>query len=207
MAAAFPTKEQAKKIWEEGILYRLSQPYPYDLENEYRFHTLGVASAAEKIAAFIPDLDSEKAYVFGLLHDYGKRISEKRENKFHGREGYEQMILMGYPEIAQICLTHTFPRKNFNREQFSFPEEWIAWAREHLAAAEYTDYDYLVAFCDKLFEACSIVSIEKRVDAIVERYKLSNHQRELLYRESIGLKEYFDSKTGRDVYQILGIKD
>ena len=68
-------------------------------------------------------------------------------------------------------------------------------------------YDYLIAFCDKLFEACEMVSIEKRIEAIVERYGLNADQRDLLYRESIGLKKYFDEKTGDDVYRILEIED
>ena len=197
--AGFPSRKQAEEIWEQGIRYRLSRPYPYLLEKEYRFHTLGVAAAAEKIAALIPGMDGEKAYVLGLLHDYGKRIGEREENKFHGQEGYEQMMFLGYPDVAQICLTHTFPDKNFDRGQYSFPDEWIEWAREKLAGTVYTDYDYLIAFCDKLFEACEMVSIEKRIEAIVERYGLNADQRDLLYRESIGLKKYFDEKTGDDV--------
>lgn len=205
--ADFPSRKKAEEIWEQGIGYRLSRPYPYPLEKEYRFHTRGVAAAAEKIAARIPGMDGEKAYVLGLLHDYGKRINEREENRFHGQEGYEQMMFLGYPDVAQICLTHTFPDKNFDRGQYSFPDEWIEWAREKLAGTIYTDYDYLIAFCDKLFEACEMVSIEKRIEAIVERYGLNADQRNLLYRESIGLKKYFDEKTGDDVYRILGIED
>lgn len=205
--AGFPSRKKAEEIWEQGIGYRLSRPYPYPLEKEYRFHTRGVAAAAEKIAACIPGMNGEKAYVLGLLHDYGKRIGEREENRFHGQEGYEQMMFLGYPDAAQICLTHTFPDKNFDRGQYSFPDEWIEWAREKLAGTVYTDYDYLIAFCDKLFEACEMVSIEKRIEAIVERYGLNADQRDLLYRESIGLKKYFDEKTGDDVYRILEIED
>lgn len=86
--AGFPSRKKAEEIWEQGIGYRLSSPYPYPLEKEYRFHTRGVAAAAEKIAARIPGMNGEKAYVLGLLHDYGKRIGEREENKFHGQEGY-----------------------------------------------------------------------------------------------------------------------
>ena len=68
----YPNREQALKIWEAGIIYRLSRPYGFTFENEYRFHTMGVASAAEKIARHVPNMDPEKAFVLGLLHDYGK---------------------------------------------------------------------------------------------------------------------------------------
>lgn len=203
---AFPDRDWAEALWEEGIRYRLSRPYPFDLESEYRFHTRGVAEAAEKIAAYVPGLVPERAFVFGLLHDYGKRISQSRENKFHGQEGYEQMMKLGYPEIAQICLTHTFPDKDFNPEQYSFPPEWFDWIRCRLAPLVYDDYDLLIAFCDKLFEACEMVSIEERVAAIVRRYGLNGRQRNLLYDQSMKLKHYFDAKTGRNVYKILGLE-
>lgn len=182
-------------------------PLPLSFGKGISLSYSGRGGRGGKIAALIPGMDGEKAYVLGLLHDYGKRIGEREENKFHGQEGYEQMMFLGYPDVAQICLTHTFPDKNFDRGQYSFPDEWIEWAREKLAGTVYTDYDYLIAFCDKLFEACEMVSIEKRIEAIVERYGLNADQRDLLYRESIGLKKYFDEKTGDDVYRILEIED
>ena len=42
--AGFPSRKKAEEIWEQGIGYRLSRPYPYPLEKEYRFHTRGVAA-------------------------------------------------------------------------------------------------------------------------------------------------------------------
>lgn len=205
--AKFPTRAEAERIWQEGILYRLSRPYSFPQEKEYCFHTKGVAAAAEKIAGNITGMNGEKAYVLGLLHDYGKRINEKLENKFHGREGYEQMMLMGYPEVAQICLTHTFPSKDFKNGQYSYPDEWLDWARGLLKNVVYTDYDYLIAFCDKLFEGMKMVTVEKRVEGISARYNLKAEQREFLYNESMELKNYFDKKTGQDVYRLLNLTD
>ncbi len=51
-----------------------------------------------------------------------------------------------------------------------------------------------------------MVSIEERVAAIVRRYGLNDRQRDLLYNQSMKLKHYFDAKTGRDVYEILGLE-
>ena len=99
----YPDIKTAKKIWEEGIKYRKSKPYGFDIEKEYIFHTKGIAAAAKKIAENIPGLNPEKAYVLGLLHDYGKRISERDERYFHGREGYEQMNKHGFYDVAKIC--------------------------------------------------------------------------------------------------------
>ncbi len=203
----YPHKETALKIWEQGIIYRLSRPYGFTFENEYRFHTMGVASAAEKIARHIPSMNAEKAFVLGLLHDYGKRINERIENRFHGQEGYEQMMAMGYPDVAKICLTHTFFQPDFNDNEYTYPQEWKNWARKMLKNITYDDYDYLICLCDKFFEGLSIVSISNRVKGIVNRYRLGKIEEECLFNQSIELKKYFDKKTGQDIYQILNIED
>lgn len=202
-----PTRSEALKLWEKGISERCCKPYGFPFEDEYRFHTLGVAKAAEAIASRIPGMDCDKAYVLGLLHDYGKRISEKAEGRFHGREGFEAMRELGYTEVAQICLTHTFPNKNFSDDEFSYPRDWQEWSRRTLENIEYDDYDYLIALCDKFFEGMSMVSIAKRVKGIVSRYGLAPEQEKILLEGSMRLKNYFDAKTGCDIYDILGIEE
>ncbi len=203
----YPDREEAYKLWEEGIQHRLSKEYGFPFEHEYRFHTQGVAKAAEKIALYVTGMDSEKAFILGLLHDYGKRIGEKIEGRFHGQEGYERMCELGYYDVAKVCLTHTFPDKNFSDDEFSYPKEWKVWSKQILNNLEYDDYDYLIALCDKFFEGMSMVSIEKRIAGIVKRYNLKETQRMLLYKQSNKLKEYFDKKTGCDIYKILGIEE
>ncbi|MBR1648392.1 MAG: HD domain-containing protein [Alphaproteobacteria bacterium] len=207
MIKGYPDRQEAFKIWEDGIAFRRDSQYGFDYENEYRFHTLGVAKAASKIASRIPGMDEEEAYILGLLHDYGKKINEKKEGIFHGRVGYEELLKMGYGEAAQICLTHTFPIKNFDDSEYSYPQDWKDWLHKALALIEYSDYDYLIALCDKFFEGLSMVSIEKRVAGIKKRYNLDDKQAETLLDESLRLKDYFDKKTGCDIYDILGIKD
>ncbi len=203
----YPSRNEAYKIWEDGIKYRQSRPYPFPLENEYRFHTQGVAAASQAIAEHVNGMDREKAFVLGLLHDYGKRINEKIENKFHGREGYEVMMDLGFPAVAQICLTHTFPNQNFDDSEYAYPQEWKDWAHQKIAKIQYDDYDYLICLCDKFFEGLSMVSIEKRTEGIAQRYNINKAQKDILYKQSIALKKYFDEKTGMDIYQILKIRD
>ena len=205
MTKGYPDRAEAEKIWEQGMEYRRSRPYGFASEREYKFHSRGVGEAAGKIAEHIPDMDSEKAFVMGLLHDYGKRIKQSTEGIFHGKEGYDAMLEMGYPDVAQICLTHTFPDKDFNERQFTFAQEWKDWAREKLKSVEYTNYDFLIAFCDKLFEEMQVVSVEGRVKGIVKRYNLGKEQKDLLLEQSLRLKEYIDKLANKNVYEILGI--
>ena len=63
-------------------------------------HSINVGVAARNIAQKIPDMDEEKAYIVGLLHDIGRRC------KFgfvdiptHVYEGYKYCIEKGW-EIA-----------------------------------------------------------------------------------------------------------
>ena len=75
---SFPTRQQAQFLFEEIIAERNASEHPFQpgWEKEYRSHCAAVARIAETIAAKTPYLNSEKAYVFGLLHDSGKYIDE-----------------------------------------------------------------------------------------------------------------------------------
>ena len=207
MISKFPDLVTAEKLWHAVILNRLSKPYPFKDRDAYAFHTRNVARFAKIIAERIPFLDSEKAYILGLLHDYGKRINEREENRFHGREGYEEMLKLGYDDVARICLTHTFHIQNFSDEEYNYPKEWLDWAKTKLRNYEYNDYDRLIQFCDMLTEDFNFVTIEQRAEGIARRYHLSATQKQNLIRDALPLKKHFDTLCGTNVYNLLGIKD
>jgi len=69
-------------------------------------HSRTVAHCAEKIALACDDMDSEKAYVLGLLHDIGRRFGVRHLG--HVSDGYSYMRALGYEDVARICLTHSF---------------------------------------------------------------------------------------------------
>ena len=58
-----PTREEAQKLIRDGLL---SNPGPWGK------HCLTAAHCAEKIASACGDMDVEKAYILGLLHDIGR---------------------------------------------------------------------------------------------------------------------------------------
>lgn len=211
MSEKYPSKEKAHEIFAELLEYRRTNPPKRRLreyiEAEFICHSQNVATCASIIAKKIAYLNPDKAYVLGLLHDYGKIKDELFENKHHGQYGYEQMLLAGYPDVAKICLTHTFPTKNFADKDFPYPKEWLSWLRSHLENVEYDDYDRLIQLCDKFAERLELVSIEYRVGEIVKRYNLDDSTKQALLDESLGLKQYFDMLCGEDIYKILGIKD
>ena len=113
-----PTVKEAVNFWLKGIKYRQEED-GFALKDEYVFHTQGIAFVARIIASHIPDMNPEKAYICGLLHDYGKKYDEKLTGKFHGQTGYEELLKLGYDECARICLTHSFPNKSFSNKGYS----------------------------------------------------------------------------------------
>ncbi len=208
MPKGYPDKQTALTLWKQGISFRLSHS-PFENELEYRFHTLGIADSAAKIAEAC-GLDIEKAWVLGLLHDYGKRKDETRDLVFHAREGFEQMMILGYSDVARICLTHSFPEKDFCDDDYGFYQkipDALPWAHRMMAKVELDDYDKLIQLCDLFFEGLNKTSFENRLQGIVRRYHLEWKQISALYENAQKNKTYFDNKCGYDVYRILRIKD
>ena len=201
----YPTKEQAEKIWQDGIDYsREHHTKSPQIDKEYIFHTRGVAEFSALLAKKM-GLNQDKAYVLGLLHDYGKRIDEKRSDKFHGIVGYEDLMEYGYPDVAKICLTHTFNEKTFHNEEYSYPSHWLDECRQLLSNITYDDYDRIVQYADMFFEGMNVTSLERRIEGISQRYNLNKTQKTSLSNSVFKLKKIIDEKCGCDSYEVLGI--
>ena len=202
MSAGYPCLSEALKIWEEGIAFRLSQG-TFSKEEEYRFHTRKVAEIASAIASK-SGMNEEKAYIFGLLHDYGKRIDERKSGKFHGLEGYREMLKKGYPEMAGICLSHCFPRRDFDIDNYPvYSRSDMEESKKILASLEYNDYDRLIQFSDMFPEGMNVVTIEKRLSAIQKRYGLSEMEIKDISENARYLKRYFSDLCRCDVYTLI----
>ncbi|MFI3242096.1 MAG: HD domain-containing protein [Alphaproteobacteria bacterium] len=190
-----PTKEQAQIL--------LLKKYIGGDNVKALFHFFNIAEAAEKIAEK-SGLNPEKAYVLGLLHDYGYEASHPTQPDFHPRQGYLQMLEMGYIDVARVCLSHTFPNKDLSTN--NFPQDFLDWVEKELKNIEYDDYDRLIQLCDMFFNDNNKFSINSRVEDIATRHKISKQQQETMLNNAIYLKNYFDNKCGCDVYKLLGIK-
>ena len=92
-----PSREKAEQLLQEGLQ---KNPGPWG------DHSKTAAHCAEKIAAACGDLDPEKAYVLGLLHDIGRTFGVRHLG--HVSDGYSYMKKLGYDEVAKVCLTHSF---------------------------------------------------------------------------------------------------
>ena len=76
---SLPSKQEALAFFEYVIAERNRSPFPFrpEWEKEFRAHCFSVADIAAKIASQTPYLNSERAYLSGLLHDCGDRKSTR----------------------------------------------------------------------------------------------------------------------------------
>jgi putative nucleotidyltransferase with HDIG domain len=157
-------------------------------------HSKVVARAARIIAEKVEGLDSEKAYVLGLLHDIGRYVGVTSIK--HIYDGFQLMIADGYDEVAQICITHSFPIQNFETYaggNNDCTENETSIIKEFLNNAVYTDYDRLIQLCDSLSLPAGICLMEKRLMDVVMRYGVKEHTVEY-WKKMFEIKNYFAEK-------------
>lgn len=165
-------------------------------------HSYNVASAAKYIADSCENLDSDKAFVCGLLHDIGRRsgIAAVR----HIIDGYDYAISKGWDDIARVCLTHSFPvkdievdigKKDISKEQYNF-------ISEYLNNIEYNEYDKLIILCDCLADVNGFCILEKRFIDTTRRYGIFPFTIDR-WNKTYEIKAYFESIIGKSIYSLL----
>ena len=167
-------------------------------------HCKATAICAKAIAEQCEDLHEETAYVFGLLHDIGRRFGVT--DMKHVIDGYRFMRSLGYEDCARICLTHSFPYKDihsYNGQNDCTAEETV-FITAYLKRANYDDYDRLIQLCDALAFPDGATYIEKRLVDVVLRRGFNDFTIPK-WKAFLKLKEYFDNKAGQDIYKIVGV--
>lgn len=89
-----PTREEALKLICDGLLFN---PGPWGK------HCLTAAHCAEKIASACGDMDVEKAYILGLLHDIGRKFGVRHRTEGKANTGAKPAVLEGaYPDEKEL---------------------------------------------------------------------------------------------------------
>jgi putative nucleotidyltransferase with HDIG domain len=187
-----PTLRQANQLLEEATVLNNT---PWVEHSKY------VAKAAKYIADK-SGMDKERAYIFGLLHDIGRR--EGRYHFRHITDGYYYLKSLGFDDAARICLTHCFPYKNIESYfgEFDCKVEEKEFVKDYINGVEYDDYDRLIQLCDGIALSTGFILLEKRmVDAVLRLG--SNDLIVPKWRATQDLLNYFDNKVGCSVYSLL----
>lgn len=163
-------------------------------------HSRVVAHCAEKIALECSDLDSNKAYILGLLHDIGRKFGVR--NMGHVSDGYSYMMSLGYDEVAKICLTHSFNNKTTDEYigKFDTTEDELKLIQDALKVATMDEYDRLIQLCDALGGAEGVLDIEERMKDVKHRY---GSYPQAKWDSNLALKKYFELKVGKDIYLVV----
>lgn len=186
-----PTRAEAEKILEEAGQCN-SGPWVN--------HSRITAKCAEKIAELCEDLDSEKAYILGLLHDIGRKFGVRHLG--HVYDGYTYMMSLGYDEVAKICLTHSFNNSAVKEYigKFDVSDEELELIETALAKVNMDDYDKLIQLCDALAGSDGVLNIEDRMRDVKQRYGYYPQEK---WNSNIRLKNYFEKKTGNNIYKTV----
>jgi len=165
-------------------------------------HSRHVAEAARLIAPYLFPLDSQVAYVLGLMHDIGRRAGVTGMR--HVLDGYRYLSALGYADAARISMTHSFPNRDVREvfgERDCTPEE-LAFVGDYLARVDYTDYDRLIQLCDALATADGFVLMEKRMLDVAFRYGINAYSLPK-WRTTFGIRADFEQRMGRSIYTLL----
>ena len=165
-------------------------------------HSISVANNARLIAQKVSHMDSDRAYVMGLMHDIGRRAGVTGIR--HIFDGYDYMLSIGEPEIARICLTHSFPIKDVRTffGKYDCTQNQLDFLQNSLSVNEFDDYDILIQLCDAISLPDGACIMEKRLIDVALRHGLPDFTIEK-WKAFMRTKTHFDHLCGCNVYDLL----
>lgn len=163
-------------------------------------HSRTAAHCAEKIAQACGDLDADKAYILGLLHDIGRKFGVRHLG--HVSDGYTYMMNLGYDEVARVCLTHSFNNQTLDDYvgKFDTTAEELSLIQAELRSVCFDEYDKLIQLCDALAGADGVLDIELRMKDVKRRY---GFYPEAKWDANLALQKYFEDKSGKSIYVVV----
>lgn len=182
----------------QSILYESEKMNP----GPWIKHSINVGKAAQAIAECHPRLNPTNAYILGCMHDIGRRFGFFHLK--HVLDGYNFMMSLGYTDVAQICLTHSFSIKDtdayFGDKDCS--KEEIDFILTYLNKMEYSEYDTLLQLCDALGAADGFCLLEKRMVDVVLRNGVAKLTKEK-WQKTFAIKYDIEKIINRSIYNLL----
>ena len=114
------------------------------------------------------------------------------------------MMALGYPDVARICLTHSFNEMKIEGYVGNFdttPAE-TELIRQKLQEAAPDDYDLLIQLCDAISGAEGVMDIIDRMSDVKRRYGTYDQGK---WNRNLELKTLFEQRMDRDLYEAVGI--
>ena len=165
-------------------------------------HSLSVAENARLIAEQTNCIDPDIAYIMGLLHDIGRGAGVSGIR--HIFDGYEFMTEHSEPEIARICLTHSFPVKEIRcfQGKIDCSKQQLTFLQKFLENHSYNDYDRLIQLCDAISLPNGACILEKRLVDVALRHGVTEYSVDK-WKAFMQVKKQFDLLCGCNIYTLL----
>jgi len=165
-------------------------------------HSRFVARAAASIAAAVPGMDANAAYIVGLLHDIGRR--EGVMDMYHILTGYRYLMGLGYPDAARICLTHCFPLQDIRAvgDNWDGTPEELAFVAGYIEPLVYDDYDRLIQLCDALALPDGFCLLEQRFVDVALRRGINDFTLDR-WRATFEIMRSFEARCASSIYSLL----
>ncbi len=197
--------EKQKKELSIEEAYQLLENAPRENKELWIKHSVNVAIVAERLADEL-NLNGKRAYVFGLVHDIGRRKREHTGLR-HIIEGYNYLISLGYEEEARGCLTHTFYAKNLVKpnlikENTNLTRTEIKFILEYINKNGFNIYDKILQIADNMGSASGINTIERRRTESMLRYGITDITERNL-RGIFNVQNEIENKLGYSIYTIF----
>ena len=188
-----PTRKEA-----EAILTEASQLNP----GPWVQHSINVAKAAQAIASYHPQLSPEIAFIFGYLHDIGRR--EGVTIMRHTLDGYNFLLNRGFEDAARICLTHCFPVAEIYHVagKWDCSDDEFSFVKQYISSIKFTAYDRLIQLCDALALSTGFCLIEKRLVDVALRHGVNEYTLPR-WKAYFDIQQEFENKIGCSIYQVL----
>lgn len=141
------------------------------------------------------NLDTDKAFKMGLLHDYGRKYDH---GGLHITLGFKELFSLGYITESIGCLTHSFLNGNYfacynPSDKYKVDDDLnIIYIKEEVKENEvykfisthtYTDYDRILNLADLMASANGVITPEERILDIEKRRKMTGNQRRFFIKE------------------------
>lgn len=164
-------------------------------------HSQAVSEAAGRIAAKA-GLNEEQARVYGLLHDIGRYKGVT--SMMHIYDGYRYFVERGYEDVAQICITHSFPVKDISYYSGAndCSETVYEEIKDLLERYEYTPYDALIQLCDSIALPEEVCLLEKRLLDVAMRHGI-NDTTVSKWEKIFEIKDSFEKEIGDSIYTLF----
>lgn len=167
--------------------------------SDWMGHCLLEGKVSGQLASIL-NLDVSRAQKLGILHDYGRKISQDVN---HITRGYEALSDFGWNEEGLSCLTHSFlaggrcswndsPEDGFNVNEEGEPY-WELGAKKDditifLENYSFTEYDNILNIADLMATSKAIVSPSERIADIATRRKEFDPRNRLYFLAEVSNK-------------------